>query len=148
MAASSASRLVAAPARVIYATPTYLVSCIITAIIAWGTLSPEPLPDDTPSWFDFPGMDKVVHALMFGALAYSLTIDLSRRRIRRASLYAIIISASLGIAVEFLQKWMGLGRSFEWEDMLADAIGAILLGLLAAWTINRCAKQTSGPVRC
>lgn len=64
---------------------------------------------------------------MFGGLA--LTFIFERHiagkclSIGRALIASLAVTL-FGIAVEFIQNAMGLGRSGDWADGLADAIGA------------------------
>ena len=70
--------------------------------------------------FDF-GIDKVVHFVLFGVLA--LLIYLPQRK---NLVLGIVLSASYGVIIEYLQMTVFVNRSFDYADMLADAIGAIL----------------------
>jgi VanZ family protein len=36
------------------------------------------------------------------------------------------VASIIGVAVEFMQLYMPTGRSFEVEDMIADAVGALV----------------------
>ena len=84
-----------------------------------------------------PGIDKVVHACMFGGLTFVGELDCSRWRIKRRNLRgdaalvgwhlaAVIALASIafGGAIELLQGAMHMGRGADWLDWLADAVGA------------------------
>ncbi|MDO4336209.1 MAG: VanZ family protein [Bacteroidales bacterium] len=111
----------------ISALPPWLPTAATLALILWLTLSPDPLGDESPTFF--PGADKVVHALMFGFLAVMAMLDLQRSRNwrplpPRAVVAAALASALAGIAVEFAQLFMDMGRGFEVADMAADAAGA------------------------
>ncbi|MDE5960562.1 MAG: VanZ family protein [Duncaniella sp.] len=94
-------------------------------VILYLTLLPKPFgEEDLPL---FPGADKLAHCCMFGGLA--LTYIFERKRDRRPlSLKGALITASaatlFGIAVEFIQDAMNLGRSGDMADALADAVGA------------------------
>lgn len=72
---------------------------MVLAVILWLTLAPQPLPDAGGSWLDFPGADKVVHALMFGALALVLAVDLSGRECGALSRRALPAAALIAIGV-------------------------------------------------
>lgn len=104
-------------------------SVITILLILWLTLAPKPVGEmDVPL---FPGIDKVVHACMFGFLTAVMWVDCGRRnrqwKFPSLRSTAILDSASmaLGIAIEFMQHSMGLGRSLEWADMAADAAGCL-----------------------
>lgn len=105
-------------------------------LILWLTLAPQPVGEiDIPL---FPGIDKVVHACMFGFLTLISWFDCGRRKNQWRFLpirtTALIATASLGfgIIIELLQLGMGLGRSFEWADIDADAAGCLLAFFLTA----------------
>jgi len=113
--------------------PSWILSGLTLVLILWLTLSPDPLGNDTPRLF--PGADKVVHAIMFGFLTLMLLLDWQRsRRWRQVTGKAITGSACIstltGIAIEFAQLHMDMGRGFEISDMVADATGALLCALV------------------
>lgn len=116
--------------------PTGVLSGITIAVILWLTLAPHPTGDlDLPL---FPGADKVVHAIMFGFLAFVILLeDMKRRGWKMVSLPVIAVVAfavsAFGAGVEVIQRAMGLGRAFEILDIFADAGGAFAAsGLWAA----------------
>jgi VanZ family protein len=125
--------------RHLEALPPWILTAMTLLAILWLTLFPDPLGEETPMLFE--GADKVVHAVMFGGLAYVMMLDWQRRRswikesIVRVVSYALV-AAVVGIAIEYIQQAMALGRSFDVKDMLADAVGsvaAILLWNLDLW---------------
>ncbi|HRR34029.1 MAG TPA: VanZ family protein [Kiritimatiellia bacterium] len=79
-----------------------------------------------------PGMDKVIHALMYAALSLSYYHTLSQdARQRPASLLGIAAGASLyGTLMECGQGWLTRSRTMDPLDALANAIGAF--GLIFA----------------
>lgn len=115
--------------------PTGLLSCVTVALILWLTLAPHPTGDlEIPL---FPGADKVVHAIMFGFLTLVVLLESMKHRrwgaIPLPAVGAIAIACALfGLGIELLQHAMGLGRSFEVLDILADTSGAIAMGALWA----------------
>lgn len=97
----------------------------------WLTLSPNPLPEDTPS---FDGADLLAHGLMFGGITFCFLLDSQRRRwwlpvSGGRLLWCFLIASFIGVSVEFIQKWMELGRMFEIADMEADAAGSLFIAL-------------------
>jgi VanZ family protein len=70
--------------------------------------------------FDF-GIDKIVHFILFGLLA--LLIYLPQRKYL---ILGILLSCLYGVVIEFLQMTVFTNRSFDYADMVADAIGALL----------------------
>lgn len=124
--------------RLIRDLPPWLFTIVTALLILWLTLVPRPLGDLNPPLF--PGADKIVHAIMFGALTGSLIIDKERcRGWKRCSLayivFAVCVGALSGIVIEYVQDAMHLGRSFDELDMLADCVGSVLTGVL--WYLIR-----------
>lgn len=113
--------------------PPLLLTAVSVAAILWLTLSPHPLGDVHPPVF--PGADKIGHTLMFGGLAAIAVVDMHRigrgDRTKKILPALIIVSCILfGVLIEYLQEWMHLGRSFEYADIVADATGCIIGGLI------------------
>ena len=116
--------------------PKWLFTSLTVALILWLTLAPDPLGDDSPDLF--PGADKIVHAIMFGFLTVMILLDRQRKmgwRMVQAKFisFAAISTAAFGIAIEFIQKAMDMGRGFEVADMIADCTGVALCAFL--WAI-------------
>lgn len=116
--------------------PTGLFTVLTVLTILWLTLAPKPLGENPPPLF--PGADKIAHGIMFGGLTTMILIDLQRKYGWKSvkPLYAMIaalISASFGTLIEFLQDSMGMGRGFEYGDIVADTAGAFLFGFM--WLI-------------
>ena len=116
--------MIAAFIRRIYSIlPPGVPGGLVIAAILYLTLAPQPLGDDTPELFY--GADKVVHAIMFGAMSFVLSLD---RLMWRGSVSPLIIiaivSAATGIVIEFLQTCMDAGRSGDAADGVADVVGA------------------------
>ena len=111
--------------------PTGLLTGVTLALILWLTLAPHPTGDlDLPL---FPGADKVVHVIMFGFITFTALLETMKyEKWEMLSLVTVgvisIACALLGIGIEVIQRAMGLGRSFEILDILADTAGAIGVG--------------------
>lgn len=118
--------------------PPAILSAITVLIILWLTLAPKPLGDDPPQLF--PGADKIVHALMFGFLTAMMLLDWQRiNNWKKVSwgmsiLYGVAVSF-FGIFIECAQNLMGLGRGFDWWDILADVTGAFLVAII--WMLSQ-----------
>jgi len=118
--------------KIIEKIPAPVCSLLTLGLILWLTLAPQPAGDvEIPL---FAGADKVVHALMFGFLAWMFYIDLGKL-IRRPTTcihpwLCAVASLIIGAVIEWLQRAMGLGRSMEWADILADGAGALAAALL------------------
>ena len=81
-------------------------------------------PYDSQSIFgflDWPGSDKVIHALLF--LIFSLALSLSLTSSNLA--LVLFIGSIYGIIIELIQIIMP-GRSFEKLDWVADVAGTLL----------------------
>ena len=113
--------------------PKWLFSILTILAILWLTLAPKPLGENPPPLF--PGADKIAHGIMFGALVAMLMLDWQRKNLwipvkaKRSMIYAFYVSI-FGIVIEIAQYNMGLGRGFEYADILADTIGAFLFAFL------------------
>ena len=87
--------------------------------VAYASLAPT---DDLPA--PLLGSDKLTHALGYlaiGVLAVASAVP---------AWAAFAGAVAFGLLLEVLQGWLGY-RSFEWGDVLADALGA-LAGILLA----------------
>lgn len=74
--------------------------------------------------------DKIGHLAVYGLLTYLLiwgfrkgSPNFSTKHI----LIAGIIASLFGVAMEFAQAYLSVGRKFDYYDMLANSIGAILV---------------------
>lgn len=114
--------------------PAWILTVITLAAVLWLTLAPHPLGEQEPPPL-FPGADKVVHAIMFGGLTFVALVDWARGRDFRSVRWPVYIlmaalSSLLGIAIEFIQRSMGMGRSYDPMDMLADITGSFLVAVV------------------
>lgn len=129
----------------------WISTALVVLAILYLTLVPRPLPDND---IDIPGLDKAVHAVMFGGLAFVACIDAAMRGrgqygtlpSRRVWGVAIAVAA-FGGAVEIAQQSMGAGRSGDVWDFAADCAGVAIgilsaIGALRAWH-----KQNRGASR-
>lgn len=90
------------------------------AAVAWTSLLP---PDDVPSAFGFS--DKVLHLAGYAVLGVLAVLSGLRWPV------AIGVVVGWGLVLEVAQGLLGY-RSFEWLDLLADAIGAAAGVLITA----------------
>ncbi len=104
----------------------YLPAIIWSAVILILCLLPKSdLPSD--GWFiDIPHFDKLVHVGLFAVFFATLFHANPKRGWQH-----VLICLALGGLVEILQEAMEAGRSAEWLDFFADAIGATFAALLA-----------------
>lgn len=108
--------------------PPYLPTALVFIAILYLSLAPDPMPYEPPFEL-FPGADKVVHFIMYGALTGTFCFDYYRHRRtaheRTILLVALLVAIAIGAGIEWLQEYMALGRSNDWYDFVADAAGAI-----------------------
>ncbi len=114
--------------RLVRHVPTWIPTIVVLAAVLWLTLAPHPVGDmDMPL---FEGADKLAHGIMFMVLTITALFDLMRS-CGWSPLNLVMISGTvfmagaLGVGIEFLQKLMDAGRSFEWLDVGADFVGAV-----------------------
>ena len=94
---------------------------------------------DQNGWLHLLPIDKIVHVLLFGSLAWSFFYFFDQSGVQalqsvRAQAWAMIFCIVYGIAMEYYQKWYVPTRGFEVKDMIADATGVILaLPLYQLW---------------
>lgn len=112
----------------------YWPTVIVVALILYATLFPDPVPvDDMPL---IPGLDKLIHAIMFGGLTGAVAFDYSRshgciRPPKSVMARIAVVSILAGGCIELLQGAMALGRGAEWADFAADSLG-VLVAFFAA----------------
>lgn len=124
--------------RLYYSLPGWVLTVVVSLAILYLTLVPRPLPEvDLPL---FPGVDKLVHAIMFGGLAGAIVLDWSRWRgvalSARYLIVAALVSTLAGGLIELLQLVMAMGRGCELWDFVADGVGAFL----GAWVARPVAR--------
>ena len=117
--------------------PRFLTSAVLTAGVLYLTLAPRPFGSVRIPLFE--GADKVVHFMMFFAMAFAYHFDFRRGKkpVDEARLMGwIFVSLSaFGGLIELAQWKMRMGRSGDWYDLLADIAGAVY-GIILAWLIS------------
>lgn len=84
-----------------------------------------------PSAAGLPGIDKAVHAAMYGALGMLLRWAAGRESIPPAARWLPAGGVAYGLLMEVLQRSIGgIGRAFSWGDALAN-----LAGVVAGWIV-------------
>lgn len=115
----------------------FLTSAVVTAGVLYLTLAPRPFGSVRIPLFE--GADKVVHFMMFLAMAFAYHFDFRRGKkpVDEARLMGwIFVSLSaFGGLIELAQWKMRMGRSGDWYDLLADIAGAVY-GIILAWLIS------------
>ena len=104
----------------------HTVSILYLGVVAILSLIPSRTFKDIPSFFEH--MDKIVHFLIYGAMA-ALLCWTFRKRERRQFVYytaVILFCIGYGILMEGLQEAIhAVDRSFSWADIVANSAGAV-----------------------
>lgn len=84
-----------------------------------------------------PFIDKFIHAILCGVHVWLWSLFLNtrlRNKANRNKLFFLVflITCIYGILMEYYQKFFVPNRSFEYEDMVADVVGAAI-----GWLISR-----------
>jgi len=82
----------------------------------------KPGHENQEYWFMFNGIDKVLHLSIFAALGFCFIATFPK--IRFSYFFQIILIYAF--LTEILQEEMGLGRSMETLDVVADTIGCLI----------------------
>jgi VanZ family protein len=85
---------------------------------------------------DVPTSDKFKHVVAFGVLAFWFGTIVVRRDVPWVALGVL----AFGGFIEIAQWAMNVGRSAEWLDFLADAIGVLVGSLLALSPLYGCMR--------
>lgn len=96
-----------------------------TAIIVYALISP---PSETPRfpWLHAPGVDKLIHAVLFFAEA-ALLLNAWKTGLNFRSMTIVLLwCAFLGGGLEVVQYYFVDGRNGDWLDFFADLAGAFL----------------------
>lgn len=102
--------------------PAFLWLLLITAL--------STLPNPQLPGFQLIAADKLVHAIVYGILVWLSLRGWSRATGRavgwRARWAAFAFSTAYGVFMEWVQYAFIPGRFYEYDDMLANALGAVL----------------------
>lgn len=82
----------------------------------------KPGEENHEYWFMFNGIDKLLHLSIFAALGFCLIAAFPKIKFY----YFIQIILIYAFLTEILQEEMGLGRSMETLDIVADTIGCLI----------------------
>jgi VanZ family protein len=106
-----------------------------TILLAAVTLAPAEFISKAP----FNIWDKLLHLLTFGfwsVLFYLYGSFFTDFRKDKIKIHAIGWGVLYGVLIEVLQLVLPINRSFEWFDMLADALGCIGFTLITHFAIR------------
>lgn len=102
--------------------PALLWLLLITAL--------STLPNPQLPGFKLLAADKLVHAVVYGVLAWLLLRGHSlaqQRSVRwRERAAAFLFATAYGVLMEWVQYAFIPGRFYEFDDMLANAVGAVV----------------------
>lgn len=110
-----------------------IVSGLGMALAAWLLIAPEAGPPPA-----FPFQDKVFHIIAFACLTGPAVLVLPGRYLW----FWIAHMLALGGGIEIVQARMAQGRSGDWLDFLADAVGIALAVLVGRALRRRLAEPT------
>ncbi|WP_373567442.1 VanZ family protein [Chryseobacterium sp. WG23] len=82
----------------------------------------KPGEENQEYWFMFSGIDKVLHLSIFAALGFAFIATFPK--IKFSYFFQIILIYAF--LTEILQEEMGLGRSMETLDIVADTVGCLI----------------------
>ena len=82
----------------------------------------KPGEENHEYWFMFSGIDKALHLSIFGVLGFCFIASFPRIKF----IYFIQIILIYAFLTEILQEEMGLGRSMETLDIVADTFGCLI----------------------
>lgn len=98
----------------------------IILILVVCTLPGNDIPSN--SFLDKIHFDKFVHFGLFGGIVLFLSLGIYKQKKYISPLtlvLLVIVAAGYGLAIEFIQKYWAIGRSFDMYDVVADTLGAI-----------------------
>ena len=121
--------------KIINYIPAGILSVVVTAIVALVLLLPETeISGSWLEWLHFKNSDKVEHLILFFILNCSYLYDHTKFKNPHHTsinkdLAFTMLAGAIGLLTETAQLAMGLGRSFDEMDIVADLVGAFM-GLL------------------
>lgn len=104
------------------------------------TLPGSAFPSE--SWLDKIYFDKWVHIGMFCVMTVSwcwactrFTMTIAQQQ--KTFIWIAVASLAYGVGMEFVQRYLVINRSFDGNDIIADAAGCVL----GFWFSNRYIKK-------
>lgn len=108
--------------------PSYIPSVVVTMVLFYFTLMPDPLPEvDAP----FGHIDKLVHVVMMFGVYMVYAFDYKSRERQHllplpVMIALLVITIVLGGLIELAQGTDLINRGCDLYDFLADSVGAIV----------------------
>jgi VanZ family protein len=129
----------------IYFLKKYPLSLLVIALVLFlSFFRPPSIPAE-----QIPGMDKLVHCLMYAAMSGMLWREFLRAHrdgqipFYKAWIGALICPAVLGGVVEILQGTLTNYRGGDWMDFVADICGVLLATWFAWFYLLRLQRKKS-----
>ena len=117
--------------------PWQLLLCALIAMVSYLAVTPSPPPPANLGW------DKLNHMLAFSALTFTGCLGFpGTRRLLWGVLPGML---ALGVLIEVVQYFVP-GRSCEWQDLGADALG-IACGAALALYVSALARRAGVATR-
>lgn len=113
----------------------WLVLLLWALILAVLSLVPSSRLPKINSWSDLITTDKFAHALVY-AIFTVLLYQVLKTKGKKPKVLAVVIAALYGAFMEFLQHISASGRTYEFADIVANTIGALLAIALCSWWEN------------
>jgi hypothetical protein len=112
---------------------------IIASILFF--LPGEDIPE--VSFLDLIYFDKWVHTGLFAGLVFLSALPFIKAGKCTAKLLIkiSILFILYGVCVEFIQKFLDEGRSFDYTDMIADAVGCVIGSVFSKWVARKTAEK-------
>ncbi|MFC0878383.1 VanZ family protein [Saccharicrinis sp. FJH2] len=105
---------------------TYWRSLLWFSVITFASLV-NKIPLEAPETGKI-GIDKLVHFMFYFSLSFVIFIDGYRFRPEKARWYVILLFPIIwGGLIELMQSALTSGRSAEWGDFVADALGSLIV---------------------
>jgi VanZ family protein len=120
----------------------FLPALAYATSIFWLSHQPNPVPWMPQAWWTW---DKLLHAVEYAGLAGLLVLGFTHvgtMGMRRSALLAILLAAAYGATDEIHQAFVP-SRHASWLDWAADAIGALVGGILAVPFLRRWGARAS-----
>lgn len=96
-------------------------------------------------WLDSIHFDKLVHIGLFAILVFLFAFPLFAYKIDGSKkmmyvLWIMILASLFGLAIEFIQKYFVIGRTFDLLDWAADSFGALVAFFYSRYKIEKSAR--------
>lgn len=98
----------------------WFLLCTVLFVVPGSSLPKE-------DWLDKIAFDKWVHTGLFASLVFLSCRAVVKSNMTRVStwfLYSLLSAIGYGIAIEFIQEYLVINRSFDVWDIAADIAGA------------------------